>query len=250
MIYNFEILADMHTHSTFSKHAYSSIKENIDIARERGLKYMAITDHYFGNGDLLEKKNEFNRIKYAEERINIYTDIKIIGSCEFNLNQDVFNFEKLINIIWKPIGLHNWFVDTENLTTDDVYNLFVSAHKKGHNAFVHIERELHKIGNGQYSKDELDCLLHKIVDYAYTNDIYLEVNESTIIMNDGGSPKRLKNWLSYAKEKGNKIYLGSDAHYCFEVGKFENVIKLLNDLDYPKELILNCNEDMLKEMFG
>ena len=64
MIKEKDIIADMHTHTTFSKHAFSSVKENINAARERKLKYIAITDHYFGNGDEIEKKNEVNRIQY------------------------------------------------------------------------------------------------------------------------------------------------------------------------------------------
>ena len=56
MIVEKDILADMHTHTLFSKHAYSTVKENIEVAKKRGLKYLAITDHYFCNGDNLANK--------------------------------------------------------------------------------------------------------------------------------------------------------------------------------------------------
>lgn len=250
MILEKDILADMHTHTIFSKHAYSTVKENIEAAKKRKIKYLAITDHYYGNGDNLDKKNEINRIQYLGQRINpCENNFMIIPSAEFNLGQEVFTFEKLEKLHWKPIGLHNWFVDIHNLTTDDVYNLFVEAHHKGHNAFVHIERELHKINHDRYSFEELMECLKKIVDYAKENNIWLEVNESTIIVNDGNSAQRLYNWLKYAKENGNKIYLGSDAHYCDEVGVFTNALSMLNELNYPKELILNCNADKLDKMY-
>lgn len=245
-----DIYADLHTHSLFSKHAYSSVKENIEEAKRQKLKYIAITDHYFGNGDDLEKKNEVNRIKYLSERVNTFEDgITVIGTAEFNLNQDVYTFEKLESLIWKPIGFHNWFLDTESVTLDSFLNLFIEAHKKGYNAFVHIERELHKINHGNYTFDELMSVLYKVVDYAKENDIWLEVNESSIVTNECGGVERLNSWLKYAKENKNKIYLGTDAHYCLEVGRFENTIKLLNDLEYPRDLILNCNLDMLEETF-
>ena len=35
-------------------------------------------------------------------------------------------------------------------------------------------------------------------------------------------------------------------NYCKEIGKFDNVIKLLNEVEYPKELIVNCNEWMIR----
>lgn len=245
-----DILADMHTHSLFSKHAYSTIYENMTVAKSKGLKYMAVTDHYFGNSDELEKKNEINRIKYIEERVNnpAYDDVKVIGSAEFNLNQKVYTFEKLRDLKWKPIGLHNWFVDTAHLTLLQVYNLFVKAYEDGFNAFVHIERELHKVNSGIDSDEERMELLSKLVNFAYDHDIWLEVNESSIITDECGGANRLYNWLRMAKDKGNKIYLGSDAHYCKEVGGFDNVLKLLNVVQYPKELILNCNEEDLKKL--
>ncbi len=251
MISEKDILADMHTHTTFSKHAFSSVKENINAARERKLKYIAITDHYFGNGDEIEKKNEVNRIQYLGLRINhMEPGITVIGSAEFNLGQEIYTPEKLKDLVWRPIGLHSWFVDRDNLTIDDVYNLFVEAHHNGHNAFHHIEREFHRLNHGLYSFEECMTGIKRIIDYAHDNDIWLEANESSIFENDGQSAERLCEWLKYAKEKGCKIFLGSDAHYCGEVGYYPNLIRVLNEIEYPKELILNCNKELLEKIFN
>ena len=198
----------------------------------------------------MDKKNEIVRIKYLGQKINPCEDgIRLISSAEFNIGQEVFNFDELKNLLWKPIGYHNWFTNTKEATLNDFFNYFVDAHHKGYNAFVHIERELHKINNGKYSFKELSNITKKIVDYAKSNDIWLEVNESSIVSNDGGAAERLYSWLKYAKENKNKIFLGSDAHYCEEVGLFPNVLNLLNDIDYPKELILNCSISQLNDLF-
>lgn len=259
MIKNEDIIADMHTHTTFSGHAYSSIKENIEIAKKRGRKYLAITDHFYGDGTEIAKKNEVCRIQYMEERINkLEKDITIIGSAEFNINQEIQYWDKLKKMKWRPIGFHSWFIDIPNTTLDDLYNKFIDSIDK-HNCFVHIERELHKVEQGKYKESYYDKnLLPSDIKYwleaicieAKKRDIFLEVNESSIITNDGNSAKRLKYWLKFAKQNGNKISLGSDAHYYLEVGKFTNVLKYLNEVDYPKDLILNCNEEMLKNLKG
>lgn len=258
MIKKADILADMHTHTIASGHAYSTVKENIDAAKEAGIKYLAITDHYFGNGDTLDKKNEIARIQYGADRWNSFeSDITLLSSAEFNINQDVYTFEKLNHIPWKPVGLHSWFIDMDITTLDDLYGCFVRAHKKGHNAFVHIERDLHKMAKAFheiyetfFTMEDYRAFLYAIVDYAKENDVWLELNESSIVFNDNGDTiDRVKLWLFHARENGNKIYLGSDAHYCKEVGHFDNCINMLNALDYPKELILNCNEEMLRKYF-
>ena len=38
-------LIDLHTHTVSSGHAYSTVKENIDSARDKGIKYLGISDH-------------------------------------------------------------------------------------------------------------------------------------------------------------------------------------------------------------
>ena len=40
-----KIIADMHTHTVASTHAYSTVKEMTEAARDRGLEFLAITDH-------------------------------------------------------------------------------------------------------------------------------------------------------------------------------------------------------------
>lgn len=45
MIEKQDIIADLHIHTTSSLHGYSTLKECIDIATDKGLKYIAITDH-------------------------------------------------------------------------------------------------------------------------------------------------------------------------------------------------------------
>lgn len=252
MIERKDILADLHTHTIFSKHAYSTVEENIRAAREQGLKFLAITDHYFNDGTELERKNEVNRIKYLEQRVNPHEkDIFIVGSAEFNLGHEVYQPKKLESLSWKPIGLHNWFFNVENATDKDIYYEFAKAADKGFNAFVHIERELYKLQKGKYNYSALNIydLLEFIVDLAYDKDIFLEVNESSLITNEEGGAERMEYWLRKAKEKGCKIYLGTDAHYSGEIGKFDNAIEMLNKVDYPKNLILNCTFAWMKELF-
>ena len=245
MINKKDIIADLHTHTAFSGHAYSTIKENIECAKNQGIKFLATTDHYYANGDEIDKKNELNRIKYQAVRLQpCYDDIILIDGAEFNINQDIYNPEKLLPLPWMPIGLHTWFIDVDNTSFTELFKLYQNAIKIGFNAFVHIERELHRVTNKNFVE-----YMYKLVDLAVDNDIWLEVNESSIVINDHGAAERLRIWLEYAKSRNAKIYLGSDAHYCEEVGRFDNAIKLLNDLKYPKENILNCREDWLLDLF-
>ncbi len=125
--------------------------------------------------------------------------------------------------------------------------MFKKAAKKKVQAFAHIERELHRVDEEKHGviDEDVKKFLRDICDFTKEKDIYLEVNESSIINNDGGSAERLEYWLSYAKENGNKICMGTDSHYCLAVGDFTKSLELLNNVDFPKDRILNCNYDML-----
>ena len=248
MIKKTDIIADMHIHTISSLHGYSTLKECIDDAEEKGLKYIAITDHYYNDGTELNRKNELNRIVYLETRAsNTKRNVKVIGGAEFNIAQDITNWEKLRKLRWKLIGVHGWFIDRETTTLDDLYGFFENAAGK-FTAFAHIERELHKIDHCKYGDsltDEVKVFLEKIVFLAKKTDMVLELNESSLVTNKAGYYERILYWLSLAKENENTISLGTDSHYCEEIGEFENSIKILNKVRFPKELILNCNEALI-----
>jgi len=42
-----KLLMDLHTHTIASGHAYSTLKENIDEAKNKGLKILGTSDHSY-----------------------------------------------------------------------------------------------------------------------------------------------------------------------------------------------------------
>lgn len=246
MIKQKDILADMHTHTIFSQHALSTIRENIEVARSKGLKFLVSTDHYFNDGTDIEKKNEMVRMRNTGKYCNVYNDITIIGSTEFNLGQELYDERVVMSLKWRPIGLHTWFLPIPDMTCDEIFNEFVKAANKGFNAFVHIERELYLAKD--YNEENAKRTLEKLVDFAVEKDIWLEVNESSLLFKGLNYEKFMRHWIQYAKDKNAKIYLGTDSHFCERVGTFTKTINLLNEIKYPKDRILNLNEDMLKDV--
>ena len=43
--------------------------------------------------------------------------------------------------------------------------------------------------------------------------------------------------------------LGSDAHISYDVGKFPYNRKIIEEANFPKELVINYYEDQIKEFF-
>lgn len=255
MLNDYEILVDLHTHTLYSEHAYSTVKENIDCAKANRLIGLAVTDHYYQRDDFLFKKNELVRMFFASKNVSS-KDFFVISGGEFNLGQKLaadVNVEKLYkNVKWRLAGLHTWFVDVPNLKIEDVPVLFAEMLTNKEyvrpTAFAHIERELYKCINADDEKKMRDTL-YDIVDIAVDNDIFLEINESSLITDECDGVERMKCWLERAKERNAKYSLGSDAHYCESVGRFDNVVNLVNEMGISKSAILNLDKYLLDSLF-
>lgn len=251
MIKQNEILADLHMHTTASLHAYSSLSEMVEASRQAGYKYIAITDHLFTPDDRILRKNETARIEYLSSRMRYEEDIKVIGGVELNLNQfaqDIHKYKRAE--CWMPVGLHSWFVHFKEGELDSLLPMFKKfTDEKNCTAFAHIERDHYKFGN-KYRElcPEVKKVLEDLVQLAVSNQIPLEVNETSFILQTETLEEKIKYWLSIAKDLNAEIYLGSDAHYHKEIGHFENALRVLNELNYPKDLIINIDENKLNKI--
>lgn len=235
-----DILADMHTHTIFSLHGISTLKENVTIAKTKGLKYIATTDHFVNYHNDVLNQHQIFRARIVLENKN--TDVKVINGFEFNIGQNVYSHRAMTETKWHPIGFHSSFLEEKCNTLDDLYHLYENLSDE-FNAFVHIERELDKFSN---NINDVYEYLKKIVLLAKSKDIYLEINELSLIR---GKEELVRYWLKIAKENNNKIYLGTDSHYCDTIGNFDKTLALINEYQYPKDLILNCNEELLERFY-
>lgn len=248
MIKRSDILADLHMHTVASIHGYSSLSEMINASKKAGFKYIAITDHLYQNADPLLQKNETARIEYLSSRMRYEENIKVIGGVELNLNQDVIDIKKFKRAkCWRPVGLHSWFLDFDNMTLEDLYKMFEEKTVDDIcTSFAHIERDWYKI-NPDYDNltPETKKTFEKIVQLAVSKSIPLELNETSFVFNFHNPTKQIYYWLGIAKELNAPLYLGSDAHFYSEIGHFENSLKALNEINYPPELIMNLDEKKL-----
>lgn len=248
MIEQKDILADLHIHTIGSVHGFSTLNECILSAAGSGMKYIAITDHYYNDGTEINKINEISRFIHLEEEASqTVSDIRIIGGAEFNIAQEVSDWSKLEKLKWKLIGIHSWFLDRKSTDFNTLLQYYKSASEK-YETFSHIERGLHKIGKAHSESslsDDIADFLKSVVVLSKEKNVILEVNEASLRSRKPGNYDRMCYWLQLAKENGNIISLGSDAHYCEAIGRFKCAIELLNHFDFPKDRILNCNKDML-----
>ena len=84
MYREYEMLYDLHTHTTYS-HGTGSVEDNVRVALEKGLAFVAISDHGPGHLFYGVNRNELINLKNEIDRLNVkYQNLEIRFSVEAN----------------------------------------------------------------------------------------------------------------------------------------------------------------------
>lgn len=223
-----KIYIDAHTHTVASGHAYSSLQEMARAAADKGIQYLGITEHgpsIEGTCPLLYFKNMFvvPREMYG---------VNILMGCEVNIldtfgNLDL-NDEYLDRLDIGIAGIHIkcWKGGTKEENTQGVIKVI-------RNPKIHI---ISHPGDGTADLD-----FEQLVLAAKESHTLLEINNHSL------APERKKKiaWdnnreiLRLCKQYETPLILGSDAHISFQIADYSRITPLLEETEFPDELIMN-----------
>jgi len=228
-----KIVADLHTHTIVSGHAYSTLMENAKYASEIGLKILGVTDHgpnmpgapdpwYFGNFQVLPRKLFGVKMLYGCEANIIDPEGNLDISSEVQRGLDV-----MIISMHEPIMEGGKSAD---------FNTAIIL-KAMDNPYVNI---LGHMGNPKFPIHE-----EEIVKKAKQKNILVEINNSSFVTSRIGSDKNCTKIAKLCMKFGAKIIVNSDAHFCYSIANFSVAEKMLTEIHMPEELITNANEERL-----
>jgi len=106
------------------------------------------------------------------------------------------------------------------------------------------------IGHPDDSRYPLDH--ETIVKYAKKYNVALEINNSSLkpISFREGAHENVKSILNLCKEYKVKILFGSDAHFSTAVGEFPHCIDVIEEINFPKDLIINYSKEAINDLIG
>ncbi|ABY92359.1 putative hydrolase [Thermoanaerobacter thermohydrosulfuricus] len=230
-----KLVLDTHTHTISSGHAYSTITENAREAYKKGLQLICMTDHgpkmpgaahlwYFGNLKVLPEKIEGVEILKGVE-VNIMDE-------EGNLDLPEGILKKLDIVI---ASLHDVCFEP----SDDIERNTKAIINAIKNPYVDI---IGHPGNPIYPID-----IEKVLMAAKEYGKFIEINNSSFVSSRKGSEENCFLIAKKAKEMGVKIAVGSDAHVSFDVGRFEEALKVIKNAGITEDLVLNTDVGKIKE---
>lgn len=219
---------DVHTHTIVSGHAYSTIREMAKEASKKEIKLLGITEHAPGipgtcSSIYFENLRVVPREMYGVE-LMLGSEINIIDY-DGKLSLEDRIIDKLDVRI---AGIHNLCYTPGTLEQNT--NAVVGAIKN-----PRIDIISHP--------DDGSCPLNYdiIVQAAKKYNTLLELNNNSInpINNRKNAHENAAHMLKLCKKYNVPIIMGSDAHIDMDIGKFNLAYEVLNEVDFPEELVIN-----------
>lgn len=226
------ICIDIHCHTFASGHAYSTVDEYAAEARRKRLKLIAITDHtpampggahiyYFHNLRILPEYIGGVRVLKGAE-VNILDDA--------SLDLDDNSLEALDIAI---ASLHIPCVKPSDKSTHT--KLLCTAME---NPFITV------IGHPGDSRYDFD--IPAVVNAAKSSGTLLEINNSSLSPQSfrPGGEEFISRILDECRRRDTRVIFGSDAHYRSALGDFSHCLRLVKQLSFPSELVIQTPEEL------
>lgn len=232
-----KFIADTHSHTLASGHAYSTIREMAAAAKRKGLKALALTEHapkmpgtcglfYFQNLDVVPRDADGVRLLMGAE-------VNIMG----------------------PDGA----IDLPESTCRDLDIVVASIHPPcfgfGHSseentqAYVEVMKKpyINIIGHPDDGRFPFDYEI--LVKTAKETGTLLEVNNSSMRPQSSrkGTRENILTMLDLCKQYEVPVTTGSDAHVDVDAGNFVYVSEVLEYCGFPDELVVTANWENLKK---
>ncbi len=227
------LIADLHTHSVSSGHAYSTVNELAAAAAANGLKALAITDHgpALPGGPHLY---HFGAMRFIPREI---AGVRILLGCEANIldldgNIDIpENYLQRLDFVMA--GLHEG-CGFDNQGIERNTKAILNAMKNhGIHAISHP-------GNPVFPAD-----YETLAREASKTGTALEINNASFTHSRCGSRPNCENLALHIAQHGTRVVVGSDAHIAQNVGHFEEAVEIIANAGIHEIQVVNSSMERL-----
>lgn len=227
---------DVHTHTLVSGHAYNTMREMASAAADKGLELLGITEHGINMPGTC-CSFYFENLKMVEREL---FGVELLLGVELNIIDYQGNIDMEEQTLKKmDIAIASMHLPClKSGTKEENTNAYLQAMK---NPYVNI------IGHSDDSRFPVDFTA--LVQGAKDNGVLLEVNNNSFDPRcyREGAQANYKEMLLLCKKYQVPIVVNSDAHTDTLVGSHSFAESLIEELDFPEELVVNRSVDELRK---
>lgn len=232
-----EIIADLHTHTLASTHAFNTVTEMARRAQELGHWALAVTDHGPAMPDAPHPWHFYNMARLPDfiEGVWLLRGIEAnvlnaAGTLDFTAEQ----FSRM-HLDWVVASMHNDIYDGGRTfaPVEEVTALWLNVAKDPQVDMIgHCERPNYAFDYDRVARE-----------FAHTGKV-VELNANSAVVRPGGE-ETMKQLVLACKKHDVLLALNSDGHSIYHLGQVKNVAALAAEVEYPKELIVNASRKNL-----
>ena len=252
-----QLQCDVHTHTLYSRHAYSTILENVHAAKEAGLELLGSTDHF---SSMLYP--EYDNIRHYQYLCVSHTwpkeieGVRLLQGCEVDivdLEGNLFGYDI-------PIAKN---IDGDFYSDGKVLSLYERVTRK----MDYVIASVHRHGFADAAsplactKLYLSALQHKkvlILGHSGRSGLPFEIDPVLLAAKEAHKLIEINN---HSMDSGSRIVdrcrqialrcaelsvpisVSSDAHFALRIGQLDAVKKMLSEIHFPEELIATRTKD-------
>jgi putative hydrolase len=245
------IACDVHTHTIFSRHAYSTLEENVRAAAELRFELLGITDHFSAmvhpesaaGVDLRDYQHFLN----FEVWPKVCHGVRLMRGCE----ADIVDLEGHLYGWDLPVarglsGPYAWRDTLEEAVLRDCDYVIASVHAHAWaegaskaqltDMYVRALRHPRVLVLGHVGRTGLDFDIDAVAEEARDRGKLIEINESSLYGRQDASA-RCREVAQRCMAVGCMVSTGSDAHISCDVARLHRSSALLEDLGLPARLV-------------
>lgn len=226
-----KIKADTHCHTLASTHAYSTVTELAKTASDMGMEAIAVTDHGINLPDSPHIWH-FHNLKNIPREIN---GVKILYGVEANIIDDEGNLDMPEELL-KKLDIVNASIHNPSYNSQSGVDVTQAYEAVVNNPLTDV---ICHSGSPSYPYD-----YEKIVKLCRDKDKLIEINNHTFDVRRP-SIDNCRKIAELCKKYETGIVVTSDAHICYDLGHYEHALSMLDEIDFPEELIINTSLEKL-----
>ena len=242
----YQIKTDLHVHSIFTNHAYSTIEENARYASSQGMEAIAITDHF---GPLFLKDvqegmfNIGNRVILPKE---IY-GVRVLKGVEIDIvdHEGHLAYHGMKNPMNPSVSIQERVLNGCEFVIASVHawEKFRPATKLEHTKmYINVLRNPYVNMLGHSGRAGMEYEIDEVLKVAKEENKIIEINNHSF---DLGPCTICKTIAERCAELGVFIAVNSDAHFASYIGHYDNALAMLEEIHFPEELIVNRSLEKL-----
>ena len=221
---------DTHTHTVLSGHAWSTLSENCRAARALGMKGLCLTEH----GPAIEGgappylPHSQRMLPDEVEGIRVYRGVEA----------NILDHEGCLDVPETYLKLCEFAVASIHA------HMFPGRDLREANtaAYLTALRDPYVDVLGHADDPGVPCDFDALAAEAGRRGKLLELNNNSTTAHRPGSLPSLRAYILCCKRHGQRVCVASDAHFHTMVGNVGPLMALLDELDFPRELIVNLTQ--------